>query len=106
MTGSMPGMAASTKLTLALGGLPNSVEEPENSLDCEVTCACTSMPMTTSQSPVAPGMKYFGVGVRVSTMLMKEKGSGNRANEATPLGAESVFEHVAKTGPLRQSGCN
>ena len=30
------------------------VEAPENSLACEVTWACTSMPMTTSQSPVAP----------------------------------------------------
>ena len=54
ITGSMPGIAASTRLTCEFGSPPNSVEAPENSLDFEVTCACTSMPMITSQSPVAP----------------------------------------------------
>src|SRR5690606_41192078 len=70
MVGSMPGMAASTKLTLALGGLPNSVDEPENSLLSLVTCACTSMPMITSQSPVEPEIRRFLSGMRVSTMVM------------------------------------
>ena len=70
ITGSMPGMAASTSETLAFGALPNCVEAPENSFALLVTCACTSMPMITSQSPVAPGMKRFGSGVRVSMIVM------------------------------------
>ena len=70
MTGSMPGIAASTRLTLALGAEPKAVEAPENSFASDFTCACTSMPMITSQSPVAPGMKRFGSGVRVSMMVM------------------------------------
>ncbi len=57
ITGSMPGMAASTRETWLLGSPPNSVEAPENSLDLEATCACTSSPMMTSQSPVAPRIK-------------------------------------------------
>ncbi len=66
----MPGIAASTRLTLALGAAPKAVEAPENSFDCEVTCAWTSMPMITSQSPVAPGISRFGSGVRVSMRVM------------------------------------
>ena len=54
ITGSMPGMAASTSETWLFGSPPNSVEAPENSFALEATCACTSMPITTSQSPVAP----------------------------------------------------
>src|SRR5262249_27334624 len=54
MTGSMPGMAASTRETWLLGSPPNSVEAPENSFALEATWACTSMPTTTSQSPMAP----------------------------------------------------
>jgi hypothetical protein len=34
ITGSMPGIAASTSETLELGSPPNSVEAPENSFDC------------------------------------------------------------------------
>src|SRR5262249_13040716 len=56
MTGSMPGMAASTSETCELGSPPNAVAAPENSFDCEVTWAWISMPMTTSQSPLAPLM--------------------------------------------------
>ena len=73
ITGSMPGIAASTKLTLLFGGRPNSVDEPENSLLSDVTWAWTSMPITISQSPVAPEMKYFGLGVRVSTRVKATK---------------------------------
>src|SRR5437016_9382101 len=62
ITGSIPGIAASTSETCALGSPPNSVEAPENSFEREVTCACTSMPMTTSQSPVAPLMYLQGLG--------------------------------------------
>ena len=53
-TGSIPGIAASTRLTLELGSAPNAVEAPENSLDFELTWAWTSMPITISQSPVTP----------------------------------------------------
>src|SRR6266566_222458 len=54
ITGSMPGMAASTSDTCELGSPPNAVEAPEKSFAREVTWAWTSMPITTSQSPVAP----------------------------------------------------
>src|SRR5687768_4204470 len=70
MTGNMPGIAASTRLTLALGAAPKEVEAPENSFASDVTCAWTSSPMMTSQSPVAPGMKRLASGVRVSIMDM------------------------------------
>jgi hypothetical protein len=58
MTGSIPGIAASTSDTCELGSPPKAVEAPENNFDCEVTCACTSIPMTTSQSPVAPLISF------------------------------------------------
>ncbi len=70
MTGSMPGMAASTRLTLALGAAPKAVEAPENNFASEMTCACTSRPMMISQSPVAPGIRRFASGVRVSMRVM------------------------------------
>ena len=54
----MPGIAASTSETWLFGAPPNSVEAPENSLALEVTWACTSMPITTSQSPVAPLISF------------------------------------------------
>ncbi len=56
ITGSMPGIAASTRLTWLFGSAPNSVEAPENSLALEVTWAWTSMPTITSQSPVCPSI--------------------------------------------------
>src|ERR1700686_3725435 len=58
MTGSMPGIAASTIETWLLGSPPNSVEAPENSFDFEVTWAWTSSPITISQSPVAPFISF------------------------------------------------
>src|SRR5450759_4595065 len=57
----MPGIAASTSETWLLGAPPNSAEAPENSFDFEVTWACTSMPMTTSQSPVEPLRSLAGL---------------------------------------------
>src|SRR4051812_12537510 len=56
--GSMPGMAASIRLTWLLGSAPNSVAAPEKSLALDVTCAWTSRPITTSHSPVSPWMRY------------------------------------------------
>jgi hypothetical protein len=61
MTGSMPGIAASTSETWLFGSPPNSVEAPENSFDFEVTWACTSSPITTSQSPVWPLISFPGL---------------------------------------------
>ena len=63
MTGSMPGIAASTRLTLVLGAAPKVVEAPEKSLALELTWAWTSRPITISQSPLAPAM-IFGSGSR------------------------------------------
>src|SRR5215208_6673205 len=54
ITGSIPGNAASISETWELGSPPKPVDAPENSFDWEVTCACTSMPMTISHSPVKP----------------------------------------------------
>src|SRR6187549_2333227 len=58
MTGSMPGIAASTSDTCEFGSPPNSVEAPENSFDFEVTWAWTSIPITTSQPPSAPLISF------------------------------------------------
>ena len=58
MTGSMPGIAASTSDTWLFGSPPNSVDAPENSFEFEVTWAWTSMPITTSQSPVSPRISF------------------------------------------------
>ena len=54
MTGSMPGKAASTKLTWLLGSAPKAVEAPLNSLALLMTWAWTSRPTTTSHAPVVP----------------------------------------------------
>ena len=54
--GSMPGIAASTRLTFAFGSDPNAVDAPENSLAFDVICAWTSSPITTSHGPVAPSI--------------------------------------------------
>src|SRR5690606_33248356 len=89
----MPGIAASTKLTLELAGRPNSVELPENSLLSEVTCACTSMPMMISQSPVWPLMKLLGLGVRVSISANCYP-SGNVVDRPMPR-VEPLFQPYA-----------
>src|SRR5947209_676864 len=57
ITGSMPGIAASTSDTCEFGSPPNAVDAPENNFDCEVTWAWISIPTTTSQSPVPPLIK-------------------------------------------------
>ncbi len=61
ITGSIPGIAASTSDTWLFGSPPNSVEAPENSFEFEVTWAWTSMPITTSQSPLAPLISFDGL---------------------------------------------
>ena len=59
ITGSMPGMAASTSETWLLGSPPNSVEAPENSFALEATWACTSRPITTSQPRIRLAVALF-----------------------------------------------
>jgi hypothetical protein len=56
ITGSIPGIAASTKATLEFGSAPKVVEAPENSLAFDETCAWISMPITSSQSCLAPAI--------------------------------------------------
>ncbi len=56
ITGSMPGMAASTRLTCSFGPAPKPTAAPENSFDFEATWAWTSSPMTSSQGPVRPSI--------------------------------------------------
>src|SRR5881394_1180625 len=53
-TGSIPGIAASTRLTCVFGSAPKAVAAPEKSLALETTWAWTSRPTTTSHSPVSP----------------------------------------------------
>src|ERR1700693_714036 len=62
----MPGIAASTSETCELGSAPNAVAAPENSLAREFTWAWTSMPTTTSQSPVAPLINLLGVAASIT----------------------------------------
>ena len=71
ITGSMPGMAASTSETCEFGRPPNAVDAPENSFACEVTWAWTSMPITTSQSPVAPLISFDFRGVGASMVVAR-----------------------------------
>ena len=75
ITGSMPGIAASTSETWLLGDAPKPVEAPENSFDAEATCACTSMPITTSQSPVAPVTRLLAAVFALSCILDRPFGS-------------------------------
>ncbi len=69
ITGSIPGIAASTKETFEFGSIPNSVEAPEKSLAFEATWAWTSRPITSSQSAFAPEITLgFGVSKVRSSM--------------------------------------
>jgi len=76
MTGSMPGIAASTSETWLFGSPPNAVEAPENSFDLDVTWAWTSMPITTSQSPVAPLISLWGVAGALMVFSSGQKRAG------------------------------
>ena len=54
ITGSIPGIAASTKDTLVFASDPKDAEAPENNLDLLEICACISSPITISHTPVSP----------------------------------------------------
>src|SRR6516165_6529588 len=72
ITGSMPGNAASTKLTCALGAAPKSVAAEENSFALEIAWAWTSSPMMISQLPVRPSI----IMSRHHRRLRSERGRG------------------------------
>src|SRR5262249_42976694 len=90
MTGSMPGMAASTSETCELGSPPKAVDAPENNFDCEVTWAWISMPMTTSQSPLAPLIRFDFADGAVIDITQHDIGNGAEAPRASSLDAVPV----------------
>ena len=86
MTGSMPGMAASTRrhaywVAAEFGG------GTENSLALDVTWACTSRPITTSQSPVSPEMRLLVVAAMVFDV--------SAIHEAAGAGVEACISSVS-----------
>src|ERR1700687_3492653 len=62
ITGSMPGIAASTSDTCEFGSPPHAVEAPEKSVYCEGTWGRISRPLTPPQPPVAPLISFDFVG--------------------------------------------
>src|ERR1700681_4625703 len=58
ITGSMPGIAASTNETCEFGSPPKAVEALEKSFAFEVTWAWTSSPITTSHAPLPPLISF------------------------------------------------
>ena len=113
ITGSMPGIAASTSETCAFGPPPKAVEAPENSLAFAVTWACTSMPMTTSQSPVAPLISFdFFAGASMARApsasgheLIPRRAWGNPGRGGMPNRASSIAHLLLRTAhPLAQTG--
>src|SRR5579863_402342 len=100
----MPGIAASTSETCSLGPPPNSVEAPENSLAFAVTWAWTSMPMTTSQSPVAPLISFdFFAGASMAprrSIRARVSPSGCRRQPQRPP-IKSQYLQPALTAPRR-----
>src|SRR3981189_3343818 len=77
----MPGIAASTSETWLLGSPPNSVEAPENSFEFEVSWAWTSMPITTSQSPVWPLISFELVALMVDPQAARRPSAPIRSPE-------------------------
>src|SRR5690242_18240269 len=89
MTGSMPGIAASTSDTWLFGAPPNSVDAPENSFDRDETCACTSIPTTTSQSPVVPRISFpVGADLVWTLMAVQVAAAARRGKVAHGAGSE------------------
>src|SRR6267154_6425127 len=118
MTGSMPGIAASTSETWVLGSPPNSVEAPENSFEFEVTWAWISSPITISQSPVALLMSLpLLVFMRVRLRAMQKQSAPIRFREnrsqpaCPPAGTNSrrcqnrLRRGADKHGPRLSQGC-
>ena len=57
ITGSMPGIAASTSETWLLGSAPKAVGAVEKSLACEIAWAWTSSPTAISHAPLRPAIR-------------------------------------------------
>src|SRR5215470_19929393 len=99
----MPGIAASTSDTCEFGSPPNAVAAPENSFAFELTWAWTSSPMTTSQSPVAPLMRFE---VEACTFMMvpwsqwgsrlARRGDGVKHHDEVDLAAQSTPAEAAR----------
>src|SRR5882757_8896095 len=106
MTGSIPGIAASTSETWLLGSPPNSVEAPENNFEWEVTWAWTSRPMTISQSPVAPLMSLDGLtGAFIARLLPRQWViHQQRGNDLFPLGFERTGRNRFARLPIPVTG--
>src|SRR5688572_8266668 len=56
-TGSVPGSAKSMTLACEFGSEPKWVDAPEKILLAVVSCACVSIPMTTSHCMVSPAIR-------------------------------------------------
>ena len=97
MTGSIPGIAASTSETWLFGSPPNSVDAPEKSFAFDVTWAWTSMPITTSQSPVSPlrSFDFFACAMRLSYHFSsKGNNSGTRMAVNNPFKPSAMPANV------------
>src|SRR5262249_35031946 len=90
ITGSMPGIAASTSDTCEFGAPPNAVAAPENSFAFELTWAWTSSPTMTSQSSVAPLMRFEVEGCTFIAGLMDHVAFRLRAKRLWRQGVRCV----------------
>src|ERR1700716_4297777 len=101
MTGSMPGIAASTSETWLLGSPPNSVEAPENSFEFDVTWAWTSSPITTSQSPVWPLISLDGL---TDTFMLFHSRAARTRSAPIPL-PENPWRPAGRPGGTSSRHC-
>lgn len=58
LTGKVPGIAASKNATSEFVGAPYLVSAPENNLETEFICACTSNPTTPIHRSLITGIIY------------------------------------------------
>ena len=89
ITGSMPGIAASTSETWVLGSAPNAVAALENSLESLSTWACTSSPMMTSHLPVPLSIRLLiarAFARRVSRRVIYRRSGGLAIGMEAALG--------------------
>ena len=70
ITGSMPGIAASTSETCCSARRRTPSRRRRTAWTCEVTWAWTSRPITTSQSPVAPLISFDGFALHIHGSLV------------------------------------
>src|SRR5690349_20712871 len=96
ISGSMPGIAASTRETWLLGSPPKAVEAPENSFDLDATWACTSSPTMTSQSPLEPEIRFFDASLLalscMGKLLARPVNAGARPEQPQAWGSLSRWD--------------